>query len=89
MPGMDDLLCRYTRGFFIVCFLICAILSNITSYRCIMSRLKEPSTWAGIGLILTAITPVLPLAYATPVGALVGVCGGIAYILREGKTDAK
>jgi hypothetical protein len=54
-----------------------------------MSRLKEPSTWAGIGLILTAITPVLPLAYATPVGALIGVCGGIAYILREGKTDAK
>ena len=34
-------------------------------------------------LILTAITPVLPLAYATPVGALV-LCGGIAYILREG-----
>ena len=54
-----------------------------------MSRLKEPSTWAGIGLILTAIMPVLPLVYATPVGALVGVCGGIAYILREGKTDAK
>ena len=51
--------------------------------------LKEPSTWAGIGLILTAITPVLPLVYATPIGALVGVCGGIAYILRESKTDAK
>ena len=50
-----------------------------------ITRLKEASTWAGIGLILTAITPVLPLAYATPVGALVGVCGGIAYILREGK----
>ena len=50
-----------------------------------IARLKEASTWAGIGLILTAITPVLPLAYATPVGALVGVCGGIAYILREGK----
>jgi len=48
-------------------------------------RLKEPSTWAGIGLILSAIAPVLPLAYATPVGALIGVCGGIAYILREGK----
>ena len=54
-----------------------------------MSRLKEPSTWAGIGLILTAITPVLPLAYATHIGALVGVCGGIAYNLREGKTNAK
>jgi len=36
-------------------------------------RLKEPSTWAGIGLILSAIAPVLPLAYATPVGALIGV----------------
>lgn len=55
----------------------------------LLKRLKEPSTWAGIGLILTAITPVLPLAYATPIGALIGVCGGIAYILREGKTDAK
>ena len=54
-----------------------------------ITRLKEASTWAGIGLILTAITPVLPLAYSTPVGALIGVCGGIAYILREGKTDAK
>lgn len=52
-----------------------------------MSRLKEPSSWAGIGLILTAITPVLPLAYSTPVGALIGVCGGIAYILIEGKAD--
>ena len=50
-----------------------------------ITRLKEASTWAGIGLILTAITPVLPLAYSTPVGALIGVCGGIAYILREGK----
>ena len=29
--------------------------------------------------------PVLPLAYATPVSALVGVCGGIAYILREAR----
>lgn len=48
-------------------------------------RLKEPSTWAGIGLILSAIAPALPLAYATPVGALIGICGGIAYILREGK----
>ena len=55
-----------------------------------MSRLKEPSTWAGIGLILTAITPVLPLAYATPVRCFsCGYVVGIAYILREGKTDAK
>ena len=52
-----------------------------------MSRLKEPSTWAGIGLILSAIAPALPLVYATPVGALIGVCGGIAYILREGKKE--
>ena len=50
-------------------------------------RLKEPSTWAGIGLILSAIAPVLPIVYAAPVGALIGVCGGIAYILREGKED--
>ena len=50
-----------------------------------MSRLKRAFNVGGIGLILTAITPVLPLAYATPVGALVGVCGGIAYILREAR----
>lgn len=51
------------------------------------SRLKEPSTWAGFGLILSAIVPALPLVYATPVGALIGICGGIAYILREGKNS--
>ena len=52
-----------------------------------LRRLKEPSTWAGIGLILSAIAPALPLVYATPVGALIGICGGIAYILREGKQE--
>lgn len=51
------------------------------------SRLHEASTWAGFGLILSAIVPALPLVYATPVGALIGVCGGIAYILREGKQE--
>ena len=50
-------------------------------------RLKEPSTWAGIGLILSAIAPALPLVYATPIGAAIGICGGIAYILREGKQE--
>ena len=52
-------------------------------------KIKRAQRGRVLVLILTAITPVLPLAYATPVGALVGVCGGIAYILREGKTDAK
>ena len=83
-----------SAAFLFVLFFLYVIFETKQSVRLIImkyqiARLKEASTWAGIGLILTAITPVLPLAYATPVGALVGVCGGIAYILREGKTDAK
>lgn len=50
-------------------------------------RLSEPSTWAGIGLILTSIAAVP--SPATPfLAAAAGVCGGIAYILREGKPAA-
>ena len=60
---------------------------NTNLLEVVMSRFKEGSTWAGIGLILSAIAPVLPLVYATPVGALIGICGGIAYILREGKQE--
>lgn len=80
------------EAFYCLKITVCYIVRHGLNLGCVMyllKRLKEPSTWAGIGLILTAITPVLPLAYATPVGALIGVCGGIAYILREGKTDAK
>ena len=50
-------------------------------------RFNEPSTWAGLGLILTSIaavpSPVTPFLVAAA-----GVCGGIAYILREGKPAA-
>ena len=48
-----------------------------------MSRLKSRQR-GQVWLILTAICQYC-LAYATPVGALVGVCGGIAYILREAR----
>lgn len=48
------------------------------------SRFHEASTWAGIGLILTSIAAVP--SPATPfLVAAAGVCGGIAYILRDGK----
>ena len=46
---------------FFCLFLNCAILSNISKLEVHHVKTKRPSTWAGIGLILTAITPVLPL----------------------------
>lgn len=46
------------------------------------SRLKEPSTWAGIGVILGALAPVSGPA-APVVAALAGVAGGVAMVLRE------
>jgi len=49
-------------------------------------RLEEPSTWAGIGLALQAITPAFP-HLAIPINALTGLCAALAYILREGKED--
>jgi len=55
-----------------------------------MSRLKEPSTYAGIGIVLTGL---LPLAAAFPSAALVlkglaAACGAIAVALREGASTA-
>lgn len=55
-----------------------------------MSRLKEPSTYAGIGIVLTGL---LPLAAAFPSAALVlkglaAACGAIAVALREGTAAA-
>jgi len=55
-----------------------------------MSRLKEPSTYAGIGIVLTGL---LPLASAFPSVALAlkglaAACGAIAVALREGATTA-
>ena len=64
-------------------FLICAILSNISKLEVHHVKTKRAFNVGGIGLILTAITPVLPLAYATPVGALVeGMWWHCVYLAR-------
>lgn len=46
-------------------------------------RLKEPSTWAGVGTVLSAAVPFLPgvLAAVASVGA--AAAGAIAVGLRE------
>lgn len=52
------------------------------------ARFKEPSTWAGIGVLLAAIAPVAGPA-APILAALSGAAGGVAMILREGEAEAQ
>jgi hypothetical protein len=48
----------------------------------ITSSLKEPSSWAGLAAIASQVGPLLGLA--NPItGAIVGVCGLVAWVLRE------
>ena len=48
-----------------------------------MSRIKEPSTWAGIASILAAMAS-LPIPVAQPwLAGLAGVAGSVAVALRE------
>lgn len=47
-----------------------------------MNRLKEPSTWAGIAGVLLSLAPVTGPA-APYLGALAGVAGTVAMVLRE------
>lgn len=46
------------------------------------SRLKEPSSWAGIAAALAAIIPVSGPA-APYLTAAAGICGAVAVFLRE------
>lgn len=49
-----------------------------------MSRLKEPSTWAGLGGIFAALAS-LPIPIAQPwLAGLATVAGAVAVALREG-----
>lgn len=48
-----------------------------------MSRIKEPSTWAGIASIFAAMAS-LPIPAAQPwLAGVAGVAGSVAVVLRE------
>ena len=48
-----------------------------------MKRIKEPSTWAGIGVLALAAKGMLPPSWAWLGDAASVVCGGIAGVLSE------
>jgi len=52
------------------------------------NRFKEPSTWAGMAAIFASLAPAFPPATVV-LGALAGVCGGVAVILREGEPEGQ
>lgn len=48
-----------------------------------MSRIKEPSTWAGIASVLAAMAS-LPIPVAQPwLVGVAGIAGSVAVMLRE------
>lgn len=54
----------------------------------IKKRLREPSTWAGLGVIL-ASAAAMPTPASPWLLALSGMAGGVAVLLREDKSDAQ
>jgi hypothetical protein len=48
-----------------------------------VSRLKEPSTWAGLAGIMQGLGAMFP-AYAAVFHGLTMVAGGVAVMVREG-----
>lgn len=48
-----------------------------------MSRLLEPSTWAGFAGIAGALAHLLPGSAGMALGAIGAGCGGVAVFLRE------
>ena len=50
------------------------------------SRLKEPSTYAGISAIAASLTTALPI-YAPIFLTISAISGGIAMMLREGNGE--
>jgi hypothetical protein len=58
-------------------------LTNSEKESIIMSRIKEPSTWAGIASIFAAMAS-LPIPVAQPwLAGVAGVAGSVAVVLRE------
>lgn len=53
-----------------------------------MDRLKEPSTWAGLGNILLPLAGILPGVAGWGVGGIAALCGGVAVWLRERPKNA-
>ena len=51
----------------------------------IVDRLKEPSTWAGIGALILAVTGISPELWGAVAGAGVAIAGVAAVILSEKK----
>lgn len=45
--------------------------------------MKEPSTWGGLGLLLTALRVFVPMQYQPVIDALTGAAGAAAVALRE------
>lgn len=50
--------------------------------KAILRRLREPSTWAGLGVIAGAVLPLVGVPVAT-VTAVVSALGGVAVIVRD------
>jgi len=49
----------------------------------LLKMLKEPSTWAGVGVVMASATPAMPGAWGvlTQIGA--ALAGGMAMALKE------
>lgn len=48
-----------------------------------MSRLREPSTWAGLAAIVIGVKPFVPAQYGSFADMLAAALGGVAVALRE------
>ena len=51
----------------------------------VAERLKEPSTWAGFGVVLGAVATAFP-SVAYYAGGAAAVCGAIAGVVKEANT---
>ena len=45
--------------------------------------LKEPSTWAGLGVAMASAIPALPGVWGVAAQIVAGMAGGVAMALRE------
>lgn len=52
----------------------------------LIDNLREPSTWAGIGLFLTQIAPYAAPQAAIPIKVGIALAAALAYRLREGRS---